>query len=169
MPYAQALLPEFDQEMATTRRMLERVPLDRADWTPHPKSTPLGRLASHLAAIPSYGRMALESEEVDVNPPGGEPRRPPQFTKVDEMLAAFDRNVQLTRQALETVSEAELTKTFTLKNAGHTILSLPRKATLRVLMMNHLIHHRAQLGVYLRLNDVPLPRTYGPSADEPIG
>ena len=167
MPYAQALLPEFDQEMATTRRMLERVPLDRADWRPHPKSTPLGRLASHLAAIPSYGRMALESEEVDVNPPGGEPRRPTQFTDVDEMLAAFDRNVQLTREALETVSEAELTKTFTLKSAGHTVLSLPREATLRVLMMNHLIHHRAQLGVYLRLNDVPVPRTYGPSADEP--
>lgn len=168
MPFAQDLLPEFDQEMATTRRMLERVPLDRADWRPHPKSTPLAQLASHVATIPRFGHMALAHEEVDMNTPEGQPRRPPAFTTVPEMLAAFDEHVRRTRAALEQATDAALARTFTLKSGQTTILSLPRTATLRVLMMNHLIHHRAQLGVYLRLNEVPLPRTYGPSADEPV-
>lgn len=167
MPIAEALLPEFDHEMATTRRMLERVPLDRADWRPHPKSTPLGQLAAHVAAIPSYGRMVVETEGVDINPPGGPSRRPPQFTTTADLLAAFDDNVGRTRDALTRVSDAELAVPWTMKNGGQVVFTLPRAGVLRTLVLSHIIHHRAQLGVYLRQNDVPLPRTYGPSADEP--
>lgn len=167
MPIAQALLPEFDQEMATTRKMLERVPLDRADWRPHPKSTTLGSLAAHVASLPRFGHLAIETEEIDMNPPGGPAFQLPTYGTNAEMLAAFDEHVSRTRGALSGVSDADLTTPWTLKFGGRTLLRQPRIGVLRSLMMNHIIHHRAQLGVYLRMNDVPIPASYGPSADEP--
>jgi uncharacterized damage-inducible protein DinB len=168
MPIAQTLLPEFDQEMAITRALLERVPADRADWKPHPKSTALGALAQHLATIPSLGLRAITLNEVDMNPPGGPPPTPPRFETTEALLATFDANVEKTRAALAGASDDDLAVTWTLKNAGRTIFALPRAAVLRTMMLSHVIHHRGQLSVYLRLNDVPLPSIYGPSADTPM-
>jgi uncharacterized damage-inducible protein DinB len=164
---AEALLPEFDHEMATTRRLLERVPEDRAAWKPHPKSTALGPLAIHVASLPSMGVRALGATEIDFNPPGGPPFKPPPFESTAQLLRVFDDNVQKARAAIESVTDAELKAKFTLKSGGKTIFSLPRAAVLRSMMMNHIIHHRGQLSVYLRENDVPLPSIYGPTADEP--
>ena len=168
MPIAEALLPEFDQEMAITRTLLERVPADRADWKPHPKSTALAALAQHLATIPSLGLRAITLTEVDMNPPGSPPRTPPQFESLEALLATFDANVAQTRAAIAAASDEELGVTWTLKNAGRTIFAMPRAAVLRTMLMSHIIHHRGQLSVYLRLNDVPLPSIYGPSADTPM-
>jgi uncharacterized damage-inducible protein DinB len=168
MPIAQTLLPEFDQEMAITRTLLERVPADRADWKPHPKSTALGALALHLATIPSLGMRAVTLTEVDMNPPGGAPPAPPRFESTEALLATFDANVEKTRAAIAAASDEELGVTWSLKNAGRTIFALPRAAVLRTMMMSHIVHHRGQLSVYLRLNDVPLPSIYGPSADTPM-
>jgi uncharacterized damage-inducible protein DinB len=164
MPIAQHLLPEFDHEMATTRTLLERVPADRATWRPHAKSMTLGDLAAHVATIPSYGARTLDSTEFDVNPPGGGPARP-SFDTNAALLAAFDKSVAATRAAIAAATDEELMVPWSLKNGGQTVFTLPRAATLRTLMMNHLIHHRGQLSVYLRLLDVPLPSIYGPTAD----
>ncbi len=168
MPIAQTLLPEFDQEMAITRTLLERVPADLADWKPHPKSTALGALALHLATIPSLGMRAVTLTEVDMNPPGGAPSAPPRFETTEALLATFDANVEKARAAIAGASDEELGVTWSLKNAGRTIFALPRAAVLRTMMMSHIVHHRGQLSVYLRLNDVPLPSIYGPSADTPM-
>lgn len=168
MPIAHALLPEFDREMTTTRRMLERVPLERSEFRPHARSTTLGSLAAHVAVLPRFGHLAIETEEVDMNPPGGPAFRMPTFTTNAEMLATFDDHVKRTRDALSRVSDDELRVPWSLKFGGRTVLHMPRADALRTLMMNHIIHHRAQLGVYLRMNDVPIPGSYGPSADEPL-
>jgi uncharacterized damage-inducible protein DinB len=168
MPIAQTLLPEFDQEMAITRTLLERVPTNLADWKPHPKSTALGALALHLATIPSIGMRAVTLTEVDMNPPGGAPSAPARFETTEALLATFDANVEKARAAIAGASDEELGVTWSLKNAGRTIFALPRAAVLRTMMMSHIVHHRGQLSVYLRLNDVPLPSIYGPSADTPM-
>ncbi len=165
MPIAQALLPEFDHEMATTRSLLERVPEDRNDFRPHPKSTALGPLAVHLANLVGLGARIVSLTEVDMNPPGGPAFAPPQFTTTAALLEMFDANVARSREAIAGASDAELMETWTLKNGGNTIFAMPRAAVLRTMLMNHTIHHRGQLSVYLRLNDVPLPSIYGPTAD----
>jgi uncharacterized damage-inducible protein DinB len=162
MPLVDALLPEFDHEMTVTRKVLERVPEDRLDWKPHPKSMALGQLAQHVATIPMWGSMTLNRTELDL---GGSQPLPPMNTRA-ELLAAFDQNVKETRAALTGKSDGELMVPWTLKNSGHTILSMPRAAVWRGFVMSHHIHHRAQLAVYLRMNDVPIPSMYGPSADE---
>lgn len=165
MPLAESLLPEFDQEMATTRRLLERVPEERASWTPHPKSTGLGPLAAHIANLPWFATRALTGTEHDFNPPGGPRFTPQAFESTAKTLQTFDERVREARAAIASASDADLAVAWTLKNGGHTIFTLPRIAVLRTLMMNHIIHHRGQLSVYLRLNDVPLPSIYGPTAD----
>ncbi|MBV9775292.1 MAG: DinB family protein [Gemmatimonadetes bacterium] len=165
MPIAQTLLPEFDHEMATTRSLLERVPEEKADWKPHPKSTALGALAAHIANLPSMGVPVLSLTEIDMNPPGGPGFSPPGFTSTAALLATFDENVRKTREAISGATDDALKVTWSLKNGGQTIFSVPRAAALRTFMMNHVIHHRGQLSVYLRLNDVPLPSIYGPTAD----
>lgn len=166
MTIAQSMLPEYDQEMASTRKLLERVPLEKAAWKPHAKSMALGRLAAHVATLPRFGQMILGGTEVDINPPGGAPFQLPAFTTTAAMLEAFDALVRQTRDTLAAASDADLAVTWTLKNAGQTIFAHPRGVVLRSAMMNHIIHHRAQLGVYLRMHDVPVPGMYGPSADE---
>ncbi|HEX2092705.1 MAG TPA: DinB family protein [Longimicrobiaceae bacterium] len=168
MPIAQALLPEFDHEMATTRRLLERVPEDRASWTPHPKSTPLGGLAAHIATLAGMAVNVLGRTEVDINPPGGPSFTPPPFTSTADLLATFDERVQQSRAAIAAATDDDLRVEWSLKNGGRTIFTLPRVAALRTMMMSHIIHHRGQLSVYLRLNDVPLPSIYGPTADTPM-
>jgi uncharacterized damage-inducible protein DinB len=162
MPIADALLPEFDHEMTVTRKLLERVPNDKLDWQPHQKSMTLGRLAQHVATIPMWGSVTLNQTEFDL---GGNPQ-PEVMTTRQQMLEAFDQHVASTRAALVGRGDGELMAPWTLKRDGHTIFSMPRAAVWRSFVMSHLIHHRAQLGVYLRMHDVPLPSMYGPSADE---
>lgn len=165
MPIAQALLPEFDNEMATTRSLLERVPEDRAGFKPHEKSTALGALAGHIANLVGLAPRIVSLTEVDMNPPGGPGFKPPQLTTSAALMESFDANVARAREAIAAATDEELMVTWTLKNGGHTIFAMPRAAVLRTMVMNHVIHHRGQLSVYLRLNDVPLPSIYGPTAD----
>jgi uncharacterized damage-inducible protein DinB len=162
---AQTLLPEFDHEIATTRALLERVPEAHAAWKPHARSMSLGDLAVHISMLPRLGAVTMAQDEFDLNPPGGPGYQTPPFASTAALLEAFDENVRTGREAIAGASDAQMTATWTLKNAGATIFSLPRVAVFRSMVMNHLIHHRGQLSVYLRLRDVPLPSIYGPSAD----
>ena len=162
MPLVDALLPEFDHEMTVTRKLLERVPDDRLDWKPHQKSYSLGQLAQHVATIPMWGSMTLTESEIDL---GGTPQLEPLKTRAD-IVSLFDRHVAQTRAALVGKSDSELMAPWSLKREGHLIFSMPKASVWRSFVMSHLIHHRAQLGVYLRMQDVPLPSSYGPSADE---
>ncbi len=162
MPIADALLPEFDHEMNVTRKLLERVPEDRFDWKPHQKSMSLGQLAQHVATIPRWGDVTLSRTEFDL---GSQPA-PAAMTSRAELLEAFDQHVGNARAALSGKGDGELTAAWTLKRNGSTLFSMPRTSVWRMFVMSHIIHHRAQLGVYLRMHDVPLPSIYGPSADE---
>ena len=166
MSFSEMMLPEFDLEMANTRKTLERVPEDKLAWKPHVKSTSLGGLATHLANIPSWTKNTLEQDELDFAPPGAPPFRLEEAKSRSELLAAFDKNVANARAALESASDEKWLGPWSLLNGGNKIFTLPRAAVMRSFVMNHLIHHRAQLGVYLRLLDVPVPSIYGPSADE---
>ena len=166
MSAVQSLLSEFKQEAATTRRLLERVPEDRTSWKPHPKSLSIGELSLHVASLLSWGSTTLRDREFDMNPPEGERWTPPAFESMDETLDTFDRNVRDVQGALAGATDEQLMQSWTLKNSGQTVFTLPRGVVLRSFIMNHLVHHRGQLTVYLRLCDVPLPSIYGPSADE---
>jgi uncharacterized damage-inducible protein DinB len=166
MPISQMILPEFDHEMANTRKTLERVPDDKLAWKPHERSFSLGGLATHLANIPSWTSHTFDRDELDIAPPGEPPFRLTEVKSHDELLAAFDKNVASARAALEKASDENWQGKWSLLNCGNKIFTLPRTAVMRGFVMNHLIHHRAQLGVYLRLLDVPVPSIYGPSADE---
>ena len=163
MSIAASVLPEFDQEMATTRTMLERVPEARAQWTPHVKSWTLGQLASHIGNPPRLGLIAMEADELDVSAPGG--ARTPEFDSTANLIRTFDENVRRARAAIESASDSDMMEPWTLRRAGKTVWTLPRAAVLRSFILSHMIHHRGQLSVYLRLSDVPLPSVYGPSAD----
>jgi uncharacterized damage-inducible protein DinB len=165
MPINQALLGEFDHEMASTRKTLERVPEDKLTWKPHPKSGSMGWLAGHVAEIPGWTVPSLEQSSLDIEPEGGyKPPAPPSSRA--ELLAKFDGNVKAARERIAAATDEQFMQPWTLLAAGKEIFTLPKVAVLRSFVMNHLIHHRAQLCVYLRLNDVPVPAIYGPSADE---
>ncbi|HMG34743.1 MAG TPA: DinB family protein [Blastocatellia bacterium] len=166
MPIRDALLPEFDQEMANTRKTLERVPEDKFDWKPHPKSFSMVALATHVSRLPGWGSMTIAQDSLDIAPPGEPPPRAEAAKSRAELLEKFDDEVRKTREALSSVSDEVLMGKWTLLSGGKEVFSIPRVAVLRSFVMNHLIHHRAQLGVYLRLNDIPVPAMYGPSADE---
>ena len=159
-------LPEFDHEMLTTRAVLARVPEGKADWRPHPKSTPLGTLAQHITNLVGFGEQIVQARERDVNPPGGPRYTPVPFTTTAAMLGAFDANVKSARAAIAGATDEELMLPWALKNGATVFFSMPRAAVLRSYLLSHLIHHRGQLSVYLRLLDVPLPSIYGPTADE---
>jgi uncharacterized damage-inducible protein DinB len=162
MPIAQMLLPEFDQEMANTRKMLERVPDGKFDYKPHEKSMSLGRLAGHTAEMASWVSGTLQFERMDFT---GEEKPFSPATR-QEILDAFDKNVVDAREALSKASDEDLMKVWTLTYKGQQIFAMPRAAVLRTMVISHLIHHRSQLGVYLRLNNIEIPGMYGPSADE---
>ncbi len=166
MALSNVLLPEFDHEMANTRKTLERVPDDKFAWKPHEKSMPMGKLASHLADIPHWVGDLFRSESFDVAPPGGQPYQPFQVNSRAEVLAVFDKNIAAARKTISEASDESMFKTWSLLSGGKAAFTMPRIAVLRSFIMSHIIHHRAQLGVYLRLNDVPVPAIYGPSADE---
>lgn len=161
---AESLLPEFDHEMTMTRRLLERVPDATLGWRPHEKSFTMAGLATHLANIPRWGRSILDQTHYDLAQSDG--RRPAEGASRVEILAAFDENVGAVRKGLIEMSEAELGAIWTLKRGDHVVLTMPRIAAVRRFLVHHMIHHRGQLSVYLRLQNVALPPMYGPSADE---
>ena len=166
MSMAKAMLEQFKREMAGTRKALERVPFDKAEWAPHEKSMTLGRLAGHLAEAPSWGVSILTTEELDIAPAGGNSYKPPVFESLDDILATFDQGVLAVEAALPDVTDEALTEHWSLKSGGKEILGGPRGALFGNMVTSHVIHHRGQLTVYLRLCDVPVPGMYGPSADE---
>jgi uncharacterized damage-inducible protein DinB len=166
MTIGQMMLGEFDQEMANTRKILERVPDEKWGWKPHEKSGTLGWLAGHVATLPGWAAMTMKTEELDIAPVGGPALRPPSTSNRKEALAEFEKAAAEARAALAAASDQDMMKNWTLLGGGKTILAMPRVAVIRGVVMNHLIHHRAQLGVYYRLLDVPVPGLYGPSADE---
>jgi uncharacterized damage-inducible protein DinB len=166
MSIAQSLLPELDQEMAGARKTLERIPRDKFEWRPHPKSFTMISLATHIANMVGWGGLIIKEPSFDYAPPGGEPYKEEPAESVDALLATFDKNYAEFREALSGASDETLHKEWSLLGGGAVIFTKPRIVCLRADILNHLIHHRAQLGVYLRLNDAPVPALYGPTADE---
>ena len=167
MALNEALLLDFDVEMANTRRTLERVPVEKSEWRPHEKSMPLGRLARHVAELPGWISMTIGTESLDIAPPEAPPYQPPPPARSrEELLGLFEKSVTDARGALAGASDDRLRETWSLLFGGKVIFTLPRLSVVRVSALNHMIHHRAQLGVYLRLNGIPVPALYGPSADE---
>ncbi len=166
MSIGQNLLPEFDQEMANTRRELERIPEDKFSWKPHEKSMSMGQLSGHIAEIPGWTGMTIQTDSLDVAPVGGQAYKPTEHKNRASILEVFDKNVAEGRQALTAVSDETLHRDWSLLAGGQTILTIPKLGCIRTWVLNHIIHHRAQLGVYMRLNDIPVPAIYGPSADE---
>jgi uncharacterized damage-inducible protein DinB len=163
MSMAQALIPEYDHEMANTRRTLERIPVDKLEWKPDPKSMSLGRLAGHIAEMPGWGAMTVQTDSMDIVP-GQYP--PTVATSREQLLEIFDKSVASGREALSSATDENLMKPWTLSMAGNAIFTMPKIGVIRAMVMNHVIHHRAQLTVYYRMNGVPVPALYGPSADE---
>jgi uncharacterized damage-inducible protein DinB len=166
MKLNELFLAELDREAAITRRGVERVPEGRDDWKPHDKSMPLGRLAGLVAMMPSWITMMIDKEEFDLNPPGGSPSGFQRQLKTNkELVEALEEGVAGARAALQGAEEEHLMKPWRLLVAGKVVAEQPRHIMLRD-SINHLAHHRGQLTVYLRLNDVPVPSIYGPSADD---
>jgi len=166
MALKDSLLPEFDHEMGSTRRILERVPEADFAWKPHEKSFSLGQLATHIANLPTWLGTTFDQTEFDAAeiPDGGRPTVPASRA---ELLKRFDENVRAGRAKLDAQTDPTMFALWTFKNAGHAVFTMPRAAVVRSFVMNHIIHHRGQLTVYLRLRNVPLPSLYGPTADEP--
>ena len=165
MAMKDGLLPEYDHEMATTRRLLERVPYAESEWRPHERSMTLGQLAGHVAFLPQWGTVTLQQTAFDLDS-GDEAFRPRPPASTEALVKEFDERVASARGLLATVTDAELLTPWTLKKGNYEIFTLPRVSALRSFVMNHLIHHRGQLSVYLRMRNVPLPPIYGPTADE---
>jgi uncharacterized damage-inducible protein DinB len=163
MAIVEALLAEYDHEMAVTRKVLERVDEARLGWQPHERSMKLGQLAQHVATIPEWGHTILEQAEF--NMADGAPR-PPAVTTSAELLGLFDTTVKAVRGELAGKTDAELVSTWTFKHNGQPMFAMPRASAWRSWVMNHQIHHRGQLSVYLRLTGSKVPGIYGPSADE---
>ncbi|HEX5727243.1 MAG TPA: DinB family protein [Longimicrobiaceae bacterium] len=160
MSIGEGLLPEFEQEMATTRRLLERVPSEQGEWKPHPKSFSLGHLAQLVAIMPGWVAQTLRNTELDLAGAGGY-----SYETTETLLGIFDQGVDASREALASVQDDELDVTWSLKHGDRVLFSSPRGVVVRN-HISHLVHHRGQLSVYLRLLDVPLPSIYGPTADE---
>jgi uncharacterized damage-inducible protein DinB len=160
MTIAETLLPEFDQEMATTRRVIERVPTDKAKWKPHPKSFSLGHLAQLVAGMPGWITNAVKETQLDLSKYPGYSDE-----KTEDLVKTFDRHVAEARKAIAASKDSDYQVSWSLKHGDRVIFSLPRGLVVRQ-HINHLVHHRGQLTVYLRLVDVPVPSIYGPTADE---
>jgi len=166
MTIGQMMLGEFDQEMQNTRKTLERCPDEKWNWKPHEKSGTVGWLAGHIATMPGWVAMTINTEELDYAPVDGASYQPPKIENKRALLTELDKNVAEARAALASVSDAEMMKGWKLLAGGKEIFTMPRVACIRGMVMNHIIHHRAQLTVYYRLLGVPVPGLYGPSADE---
>jgi len=160
---AQALVPEITHEYANTRKMLEKVPVESFNWTPHDKSMKLGKLTTHIVTLPQFITLVLTTPEVDVMK-GIFP--PEKFANSEEMLASFDAHVAAAKEKLAAATDEELFTPWTFRRGDFIIFTMPRVAAIRTLAISHIIHHRAQLQVYLRMLNIPVPGMYGPSADE---
>ena len=157
------MLQEFHRESATTRRVLDRVPADKLDWTPHAKSMTIGKLANHIAGVPGGISRIAQDDVHEIDPAAF---APPQPKDKKEILDAFESSAKAAEQFIESLTESQATATWRLRANGQEILAIPRVELIRNIMFNHLYHHRGQLSVYLRLLEVPVPSIYGPSADE---
>ena len=166
MTIAESILPELEMEMAGTRKVLERVPADKLDWKAHPKSNTIGWVACHLAEIPGWVEGTLTQDSWDIHPEGGEPYRTPKLNSRQEILDLFDANVAAAKRSIAATPDEEFARSWSLLSGGQTLITLPKLGVIRAWVLNHTIHHRAHLCVYLRLNDIPVPALYGPSADE---
>jgi uncharacterized damage-inducible protein DinB len=165
MRIAEALLEDYEMEISNTSRTLERVPDDKKDWKPHEKSMPMGRLAMHCAALPLFGFYVLEDDGMDIAN-STRPHAPLVFTTQTECLRQLDENAAKCRVALAAKSDESMMAPWPFRFGEQRISNYPRLLTFRAMCFNHLVHHTAQLGVYLRLNNIPVPALYGPSADE---
>ena len=165
MAIKDALLPEYDHELATTRRLLERVPEAEFGWKPHPKSMTLGQLAGHVANMPFWCSATMDASSYDLETKAPQAGVEPPASR-DLMLQTFDKRTAAARTSLAKATDGEMMEMWSLKSGGHILFSMPRVSAVRSFVLNHLIHHRGQLTVYLRLRNVPLPPIYGPTADE---
>lgn len=164
MPLIDALLPEFDREMGLTRKLLDRVPDGQFDWRPHPTSVTLGRLAEHLAEMPLWAATTMAQSALDMTTP-----RPPGYQRPatrDAVLAMFDANLKNGRANLAGKTDGEFMAPWTLKAGGKEVFTMPKVAVMRNFVLNHMVHHRGQFSVYLRMLGVKIPSIYGPSGDE---
>ena len=166
MTIAESILPEFEMEMAGTRRTLERVPDDKLDWKAHSKSNTIGWVASHLAEIVGWVEGTLTQDSWDINPEGGEPYRTPELHSRRQIIDLFDANVVTAGKRIAATGDEEFAKSWSLLSGGQPLITMPRLGVIRTWVLNHTIHHRAHLCVYLRLNDIAVPALYGPSGDE---
>ena len=161
MSIAETLLPEFDQEMATTRKLLARVPSEKGTWKPHPKSFALGHLAQLISWMPGWITTTLRGTELDLATAAGD-----SFETTETLLAEIDKNIREAREAIASSKDTDYAVAWSLKHGERVLFTAPRGVVVRQ-HINHLVHHRGQLSVYLRLIDVPIPSIYGPTADEP--
>jgi len=166
MAFKDTILPEFDMEMDNTRRTLERVPDDEFSWQPHPKSGTLGWIAGHISNLPIWALMTMKEDSLNLAPATGSTPAMPKPSNRAELLANFDKNRADARAALASADDAAYAKPWALLMGERELFREPRAAVLRRMVLNHMIHHRGQLTMYLRLLDVPVPGLYGPSADE---
>jgi uncharacterized damage-inducible protein DinB len=167
MPISELLLTEFDEEIKKTRATLERVPIDKKDFAPHPKSMPMGKLAPHVAELAQFGVTVLTTPEFDFSTSKRVTR--PAFESPEQLVKAFDDGAANARTALKNTPDESWTQPWKLSFGGKPIFTGSRFLAYHQMFLNHLVHHRAQLGVYLRLNEKPVPATYGPSADDTMG
>lgn len=166
MTLSDAFLAEWDQEVAATRKLLERVPTDKLDWKPHEKSYTLRQLAGHVAQLHGWTAITLNADEFDIAPADGGEYPQPKLESTDDILALFDRSAAEGRAVIAATGDETFGHMWSLRKGGEDIFSAPKAGVLRRFVMNHMIHHRGQLTVYLRLLDVPLPQIFGPTADE---
>jgi uncharacterized damage-inducible protein DinB len=162
MAINEAYIGELQHEAATTRKLLERIPTDKFDWKPHEKSMSMNRLATHVADMFSWYAPTLEQDELDFSKGYEEPKP----ANTEELVAIFDKNVAAATESLKKTGDADFMKDWTLRNGEQIYFTMPKAGVIRSFIMNHIVHHRGQLSVYLRLNDIPVPAIYGPSADE---
>jgi uncharacterized damage-inducible protein DinB len=166
MPFSDLLLPEFDVEMKKTRTALERLPEDKKDFAPHAKSMPLGKLAPHVAQLAGFGLSVLTTPELDFSKSS---YKPLPFESAAQLVSVLDEGAAKVRAALQAIPDEAWRENWKLSFQGKPIFEGPRFLAYREMFLNHLVHHRAQLGVYLRMNEKPVPATYGPSADDRMG
>ncbi|GAA4438667.1 DinB family protein [Bremerella cremea] len=166
MSLCQTVFCDFETELANTRKTLERVPNDKWDWKINEKSNTIGWVAGHLAEIPGWAVSTWTKDELDFNPPGGPGYSPTAVSNCDEVLALFDKNAAAAKEAIADIQEADLGKPWSLLSGGEVLFTMPKIAVMRTFVINHIVHHRAILTVYYRVNGVPVPALYGPSGDE---
>lgn len=163
MTIANQMLAELQQEGIATRKMLALVPLDKKDWKPHEKSMPLGNLSRHVAEIYGWPKETVQDDELDFSKMD---HKPAEITSNDQLLGLFDKCMAKAKEVLENTPDEEMAKPWTMRDGETVFFTMPKAQVMRTWVLNHSVHHRAQLGVYLRLLDIPIPGCYGPSADE---